>query len=405
MTQAQQPTVKISHLSKTYRIYSGGWRRVREVLGRSSTQPTVEALKQIDLQIVPGESFGLIGDNGAGKSTLLKILAGTTFPTSGTVKVQGRVSALLELGAGFHPEFSGRKNIYLTGALMGLDRAEVRRREEEIIAFSELSDFIDRPVKTYSSGMFVRLAFSVSTSFDPDVLIIDEVLAVGNQIFQKKCTDRILSFKKRGKTILFCSHNLYQVKALCDRALWLHQGRQEAVGEAAAVVGRYEDYCREIESAADEEGEIRPAEQKQFCWVEKVSLHTQSSTSPPTFQTGDSVTLDIWMRYSSENSAEPGIGVALLRNDGQLLSVTATTFDGIRLRRSSADLYHARITFPQIPLLAGSYYFNVLTTDENSLQAYSVIEKVAPFRVETPTTESGVVRLSHHWESESIPPG
>ena len=404
MTQAHQPTIEISHLSKTYRIYSGGWSRVREVLGRSPSQPTIEALKDVHLQIAPGETFGLIGGNGAGKSTLLKILTGTTFPTSGEVTVRGRVGALLELGAGFHPEFTGRKNIYLTGALMGLDRQEVRRREEGIIAFSELSDFIDQPVKTYSSGMFVRLAFSVSTSFDPDILIIDEVLTVGDQIFQKKCTDRILSFKKRGKTILFCSHNLHQVKALCDRALWLHQGREEALGKAGEVIGRYEDYCRKVESDADSGDEATFGKEKQFCWVEKVSLHTQSSTSPPRFQTGDSVTLDIWVRFSAKTVAEPGIGVALLRNDGQLLYVTATTFDGIQLRASSPDLYHARITFPEIPLLAGSYYFNVVTTDESSLQAYSALEKVAPFRVETPSLESGVLRLTHYWESESIPP-
>ena len=206
--------IRVSGLSKIYKLYWGPRSLFKEMFFRIPSHHALWALRDIDLEISEGEAFGLIGRNGAGKSTLLKILTGTAFPTSGSMEIQGRVSALLELGAGFHPDFSGRENIFFNGALLGYSHEEIRQREQEIIEFSELEEFIDRPIKTYSSGMYVRLGFAVVTGFDPSILIIDEALAVGDQSFQKKCTDRILHFKQVGKTILFCSHNLYQVKTL-----------------------------------------------------------------------------------------------------------------------------------------------------------------------------------------------
>jgi ABC-type polysaccharide/polyol phosphate transport system ATPase subunit len=236
------PAIRCRRLAKFYRVYPRPVDRLREVLLRRPCHQRVDALGEVSITVAAGETWGLIGDNGAGKSTLLKLLAGTVSPSAGELKLHGRVAALLELGSGFHPEFSGRRNIYLNAALLGLTEAEIRRREPEIIAFAELEEMIDRPVKTYSSGMYVRLAFAIATSVDPDILIIDEALAVGDHHFQRKCIARLMDFRRRGKTILFCSHSMYLINELCSRCLWLADGRVRQVGDAAEVVAAYQAY-------------------------------------------------------------------------------------------------------------------------------------------------------------------
>ena len=362
--------------------------------------------RAFSLEIEEGEAFGLIGQNGAGKSTLLKILIGTTFPSSGSVEVQGSVSALLELGAGFHPDFSGRENIYFNGALSGQKREEIEQREQEIIEFSELEEFIDNPVKTYSSGMYVRLGFAVATGFDPAILIIDEALAVGDQSFQKKCTDRILNFKQAGKTILFCSHNLHQVKTLCDRALWLNRGRATGLGPAGEIVDCFTDYLREGQKDPGARGrsgraaaQVNAADRssKEVCWIERVCLVDQKGRPAQNFETGDTIQLDVWAHFSSRFQGTPGIGVSILRNDGVILYTTANTMDGIQLQESAPNEYHGRISFPKIPLLSGRYYFNVVLTDHNILQAYDIVEQAEPFTISDAGPDSGLTRLNHHW--------
>ena len=217
--------IRALQVSKVYRSYPGPFALLREISsGRPSHRPFT-ALESVSFQVRKGESFGIVGNNGAGKSTLLKILAGTCAPTSGEVHLQGRVAALLELGVGFDPEFTGRRNLYFGGTLAGFSRDEIARRESGIIEFSGLGDEIDRPVKTYSAGMMLRLAFSLSTSFEPEVLIVDEVLAVGDGEFQSKCLDRIQGLRDRGCTAVLCSHALHQIESFCSRALWLHRGR------------------------------------------------------------------------------------------------------------------------------------------------------------------------------------
>ncbi|MBN2232445.1 MAG: ATP-binding cassette domain-containing protein [Deltaproteobacteria bacterium] len=236
------PAIRCRRLTKFYRVYPRPVDRLKEVLLRRPCHQRVEALGEVSVSIGAGETWGLIGDNGAGKSTFLKLLAGTVTPSAGELEIHGRVAALLELGSGFHPEFSGRRNIYLNAALLGLTEAEIRRREPEIIAFAELEEMIDRPVKTYSSGMYVRLAFAIATSVDPDILIIDEALAVGDNHFQRKCIARLMEFRRRGKTILFCSHSLYLINELCGLCLWLAGGTVRQAGDAAAVVAAYQSY-------------------------------------------------------------------------------------------------------------------------------------------------------------------
>ena len=225
-------------LSKTYRIYGNPYGRLLEKLpwnkGKRFYTP-VDALQDVSFEVARGECVGLIGSNGAGKSTLLKVLTGTTFPTAGRYTVRGRVTSLLELGAGFQTTFTGRTNIFMNAAMMGFSRKEAKKKVDEIIEFSELGEFIDAPIRTYSSGMNARLGFSVAISADPDMLILDEILAVGDMNFRKKCVDKILDYKKRGKSLFFCSHSLYDVRQICDRAIWLRKGRVQMISDSVAV--------------------------------------------------------------------------------------------------------------------------------------------------------------------------
>ena len=239
------PLIFAEHLSKGYRVYGSPWDRLREmVLGRAS-YTTIQALDDVSFELERGESLGIVGENGAGKSTLLKLLAGVTRPSRGRLQVDGSAASLLELGMGFHNEFSGRQNIRLNAAMMGLSEREVEARTPAILAFSELGEFIDRPVKTYSTGMVMRLGFSIAVQMEPEILIVDEALSVGDGYFQKKCMDRIRSFLESGRTLFFCSHAMYYVTSLCQRALWLEKGQVRALGPAEEVVREYENHLLE----------------------------------------------------------------------------------------------------------------------------------------------------------------
>src|SRR5215469_15047552 len=234
--------VKADKVSKTYRLYDSPSDRIKELIFRRPRSRAFHALSDISFELPRGGALGIIGENGAGKSTLLKIVAGTTQPSAGTLAREGTVASILELGMGFHPEFTGRENARMNAALLGLSGGEIRRRLPEIRDFAEIGDFFDRPVRTYSSGMALRLAFAVATHVDAEILIIDEALAVGDGYFQKKSIDRITEFHKRGGTLLFCSHALYYVALLCDSAIWLKNGEVASRGAALPVVRAYEAF-------------------------------------------------------------------------------------------------------------------------------------------------------------------
>ena len=243
---SSEPVIRIQQLSKSYRIYNRPIDRVLEsVLHRSGIRKSgsrfheIEALKPMDLDIYPGETVGIIGQNGSGKSTLLQIISGTLYPSNGSVEVNGRLSALLELGAGFNPNFSGRENAYLNGSIMGISRDEMARRFDDIVEFSGIGEFIDQPVKTYSSGMYVRLAFAVAIHMDPDILVVDEALSVGDVRFQNKCFRKLREMKARGTTTLFVTHSSDLIVRHCDRAVLLEKGTVHASGDPADVVNEY----------------------------------------------------------------------------------------------------------------------------------------------------------------------
>ena len=252
-----EPTVQAEGLTKVYRSYATPWDRLLEGITRRPRHREFRALEDVGFTLPRGEGLALIGENGAGKSTLLKILAGITAPTSGAFRVRGKIASILELGSGFHPEFTGRQNVVLNAAMLGLSQEELRRKMPDIVAFSELGDFIDQPVKTYSTGMAMRLGFSIATQVEPDVLIIDEALSVGDGYFQKKCMDRLRLFVGGGGTLLFCSHAMYYVSAFCQRALWLRHGRAEALGPTEEVVREYENFLV-AKSAQAAEGMAAP---------------------------------------------------------------------------------------------------------------------------------------------------
>ncbi len=388
------PAISVSQLSKTYKLYPGPRALFTELIfGKPSHHP-LRALQNVDFQVAKGEAFGVVGNNGAGKSTLLKIITGTAFPTSGKAEVNGTVSALLELGAGFHPEFTGRENIYFNGAVMGLSRAQVEDHEKEIVEFSELGSFIDEPVKTYSSGMYLRLGFSVATGFDSSILIIDEALAVGDQRFQKKCTDRIADFRNAGKTILFCSHNLHQVKALCDRAIWLQKGEVKSLGEAGQVVDEYNSWAREPVS---EEHEPAPLADSEICWIDSVRLLDEEGVQRRRFQSDEGFHLEVEASFSESFEGSPGVGVSLVRSDGVIVYTTSTIMAATQLTPLEGNRYTATIAFDSGQLLAGSYYFTVMATDDRHLQAYSIQEKAEPFTITDKSQEIGIIRLRHRW--------
>lgn len=236
-----QPAVLVQNLGKTYHIYDRPQDRLKQILlgKRATYYREFEALKNINFCVQPGETLGIVGRNGSGKSTLLQLVVGTSTPTAGQVQVRGRVAALLELGAGFNPEFTGRENVYLNAGILGLSKEEISDRFKAIVAFAEIGDFLDQPVKTYSSGMFVRLAFAVAIHVEPDVLVIDEALAVGDEAFQRKCFARIQTFKKQGGTLLFVSHSAGAIVELCDRAICLDGGEMLCAGSPKQVVALY----------------------------------------------------------------------------------------------------------------------------------------------------------------------
>ena len=380
--------IEVEHLSKCYRLYQRPVDRLLEIFSRRPRHRPFWALRDISFNVASGETFGIIGDNGAGKSTLLKILAGTLKPTTGRFLCQGRVAALLELGAGFHPELTGRQNFYLNATLLGLTEEEIKAKEEEIISFSELGTFIDQPVKTYSSGMYVRLAFSIAVQVNPDILIVDEALSVGDQRFQRKSIDRIIDFCRKGKTIVFCSHSMYHVLNLCQRVLWLDRGQVRLLGPAKEVVKAYEDWSREREKENKTETEKPSAPSNPY----RLQILSPSEINIKTFDT-----LEIEGIYEGlPEDQELCLGFDLSRNDEVSVFATSTAYQKVKV---SGPKGRFRLVFPRFPLLAGSYRLAVVLADP-SCNAFLAISSVK-ILVERVPLLFGTTYLEHKWEISS----
>ena len=393
-------SIDVSGISKVFRIYDNPTLRLKEIIIRKKCHREFMALKGVSFSLIPGDTLGLFGDNGAGKSTLLKILAGTLAPTSGVFNVNGRVTALLELGAGFHPEFTGRQNIYLNAALFGMSEEEIRDREGDIIAFSELGDFIDQPVKTYSSGMYVRLAFSIATSIDPEVLIVDEALSVGDQHFQKKCIDRMIHFCEAKKTIVFCSHSIYHLQQLCKKGIWLHEGEIRMQGPIRDALDAYQDYVRELEgknkgnTAEDKELARVAGHGDRIVCIDELWLENGKGKRASQASTGQDVRLRMRIRALKEG-VKGHVGLGILRNDEMLCFGTTTLIDG----KPAVEFYDGRdfcLHIDSMPLLPGSFMVYGLVTDEHGLHAYD-ISRSEPIKVSSDSGYYGITAMGHEW--------
>lgn len=308
-------SVNSDRITKVYKLYGRPLDRLKELLLHKPLHRELVALSGVTFSLEQGETLGIIGDNGAGKSTLLKILARTLSPSHGSVEVRGLVTSLLELGSGFHPEFSGTENIFFYGSLLGIDTARMKRRLNQIVEFAELGDFINYPIKTYSSGMHVRLAFSVATAVDPDVLIIDEALSVGDQYFQKKCLEKMDEFKRKAKTIIFCSHDLYQVKTFCAKTMWLDHGQVRMFGESTAVINAYAGHEQTRADLYREK--LQKPQDGSFLFITDLSVH-QSAKSE----------FEIECKVKSAEPFLGHIGWAILRRDMFQVSFMTTHMQG-----------------------------------------------------------------------------
>lgn len=402
--------LSVESLSKSYRVFDSSRARLRYLLVPGTPAPRViDALSGVSFSLEPGQCLGVIGDNGAGKSTLLKLVAGTLSPTSGRVTRSGRLTAILELGAGFHPEFSGRENIRFAGALIGVSPEEMREREPDILAFADIGEAIDRPVKTYSSGMVVRLAFALVTSVDPEVLIIDEALAVGDQHFQKKCIDRIESFRRRGCTILFCSHSLYHVRHLCDRALWLRNGSVAGLGDTESVLAAYEAAQRARLRETTSGGGMADEAAKTVAAASPASVASDETRTrrlvdvrveglgegTPALLAGPDLAVTLYAEMP--DGEQPALAILLERSDGVGITAVGTHADHVVPARLPDGRWRACVRFPDIPLYSGEYRISAYLFDDRGLAVYDEWKHCASFRFVFATLETGIARLPHEW--------
>jgi len=378
------PAILVEGLSKKYALYANPADRLKEMVLRRPFHHEFWALRDVSLQVPHGQTLGIVGENGSGKSTLLKVLAGVLRPTLGQVRVSGRVAALLELGAGFNPEFTARENVLLNGAIMGLSEAEMKRRFDAIAEFASVGEFIDEPVKTYSDGMYVRLAFATAINVDPDLLIVDEALAVGDAYFQHRCMLRMAELQAQGVTIVVVSHDVTAIKRLCQRALWIDHGRVADDGEPERVVARYlaaqfgqaersEQQVVAAQLAYSEDQLARPNVDRRFgngdAEIVGVGLFDAAARPIGTLVHGQPVELRVQVLYHRAVS-KPMVGFVLRDRLGTDLASTNTTLEGDVLPPAAAgDLFTVHFTCQPPVLHPGSYSF-ALTAADGDLEQY-----------------------------------
>jgi ABC-type polysaccharide/polyol phosphate transport system ATPase subunit len=390
-------------VSRRFRVYPKAQRTLKDVFvsaGRARARD-VWALQDVSLRVEPGEAVGLVGRNGSGKTTLLRLLSGIVKPTSGRVDVGGRVASLLELGAGFHPDFTGRENVYLNGSIHGLSRARVREAMDEIVAFAELERFIDLPVRTYSSGMFMRLGFSVAAHIQADVLLLDEVFAVGDEQFQRKCFGKVAEFKGRGGTILFVSHDAQAVERLCDRAVLLREGRVEFDGETREAIAAYR---RQL--AADANPDELGAGLREWgtgeARIEEAGLLDEDGETRTQFAAGEPLAVRLVV------SAEPGVAaprVSLeLRDDGGLMLAAASHDTADLGWDASGGRRELRFEVERLPLADGRFHLRLALVDAEQGRLLHSLEDAVRFFVFPVGGETGAILLVGRWTMQEIGP-
>ena len=436
--------IELVGVSKIYRRYGGRHFSTlksallqRSILRDLQPSETFLALKEVSFSVPKGSTYGVIGRNGSGKSTALKLVAGITKPTSGTVRVEGRISALIELGAGFHPEISGRENVFINGIMLGLTKREIRERFDDIVRFAELEDFIDAPVKTYSSGMYMRLGFAVAIHVDPDVLLVDEVLAVGDEGFTHKCLDKFAEFKRRGKTILLVTHSLGLVERFCDDALWMDAGHMKGMGDPKRLVGAYitdVEVTEEQQLAAGDakaqesatavspdepasavlpdhpietaEGPADMFRATEGRWgsreieITDVQLTGADGATGHVFHSGQPLTVRIGLRSPIAND-DFVIGIGIFNAEGVCVYGTNTNIEELKAVRIFGDA-EARFTVDSLDLVEGTYKLDVAIHKLDGYP-YDYHRLLYTFRVKSRTKDVGIYRPRHEWRfSDSL---
>ena len=388
--------VRLDRISKDYPIIRTGAGRLQtvfELLTGRAVHDFYRAVEDISINIRRGQSWGIIGENGAGKSTLLKIIAGVVKASRGTIAIQGRISALLELGTGFHPEYSGRDNIFLASALMGWTRAETHAQLDAILSFADIGTHIDQPVKTYSSGMVVRLGFAVATSLSPDLLVTDEVLAVGDESFQKKCLRWMEDFRARGGTLLLCSHSMYHVQSLCQQTMWIHDGKMRMQGESFEVTQAYLAY-HEAKNRKDASATLAtPAANAPFPMLAALWIEDNSGNRRELFDMSE----DVWLcgTYRTPEDGPTVLMAGIIRMDGTPVFGTFSNDAGFHGNRLAKGLFGFRVIFRRNALLPGMYHLRAHTLDDHGLRMFDTREVVLTIRGQT--RDHGFVRLDHEW--------
>ena len=418
--------IRIENLGKLYKIgkYQGRYRSLRESLQGALTAPirrlrsslsseekliqenSIWALKDVSFEIEHGDVVGIIGRNGAGKSTLLKILARITEPTAGAVRLRGRVGSLLEVGTGFHPELTGRENIFLNGAILGMSRKEIQRKFDEIVDFAEVEQFIDTPAKHYSSGMYMRLAFAVAAHLEPEILLVDEVLAVGDAEFQKKCLGKMGEVAKEGRTILFVSHNMAAILNLCPKSILIEKGKLAIFENSRSVVGKYNS--NKVENVSENLNQYRPAGMMPL--IQMLKLYGDDGTARSTFPLGSNINLDVQFQMPENVSlSKPVLGVVIKNDIYGTVGGVNMRMTGYKYPKKEYNSAIIKCRLSNIPLLQGEYSVDLwLGDDLSDLDAifgylhFSINETDLYGSGKLPHAQLGVIYFNPQWEIISL---
>jgi ABC-2 type transport system ATP-binding protein len=387
--------VSVEHLWKSYRLYHERNQYLKAAIlkARRARYEEFWALRDVSFEVPTGATFGVIGSNGSGKSTLLKCLAGILVPEKGQVTVNGRISALLELGAGFHPELSGRENVFLNGAILGLSKKEIEQRFDQIVDFAGLDDFIDTPVKNYSSGMFVRLGFAVAANVDPEVLLIDEVLSVGDESFQRRCAEKIDQFRRDGRTIVFVSHGLGQVEQLCEQVAWIDHGDLKMIGPAAEVIAAYQG---DSHQATRVEGELGARWGSGEVQIVAVQLLDADGAPSGVLTTLEPATIRVdFTAHTPLQDLVVGVRIDALAGGTVWGTTTRRVGKTIGLVDGPASV---EVAIPSLPLLEGTYDLTVAVTDHTEVHPYDHWDRRIRFEVrQYRSYDQGLVSIPATW--------
>lgn len=400
--------IKVDNIKKSFKVYYDKGHTLKEralSLSRNKYEKR-NVINGISFEVKRGEAVGLVGHNGCGKSTTLKMLTRIMYPDSGNISIKGRVSSLLELGAGFHPDMSGRENIYINASIFGLTTKEIDERIPEIIEFSELEDYIDNPVRTYSSGMYMRLAFSVAINVNADVLLIDEILGVGDVNFQAKCFNKLMEIKGTGTTIVLVSHSTAQIERICDRSIWIQDGLIKLEGSPIDVHREYLNFMAKQREEIQEEEEKAAAErnkaalhnsQNEAVEIDNVDILDSDNQSRRVFRIGDSMKLSVNLR-ANEKIQDYFIELNMVRADGVFCYGCSSAADGVKCEPWSGNKI-INISFEDLKLLSGKYHFDlhVAAADGSTIR---FVGKIIEFQVIAPESERGMMYIKHEWNME-----